>query len=82
MVKSIIKEIIIMLVLLIAIILALCIIFYNYIPSNKTVPSVPTYSTSEAVKTEINERITEEDKVLVTYELTASELKNYERTKD
>ena len=82
MVKSIIKEIIIMLLLLLAIILALGIIFYNFIPSNKTVPNVPTYTISEEVKTEINERITEDDKVLVTYELTSGELKNYERTKD
>ena len=44
MVKSIIKEIIIVLLLLIAIILALGVLFYEYIPSNKTVPSVANFT--------------------------------------
>ena len=82
MVKSVIKEILIILLLLVVIILALGIIFYNYMPSNKTVPNVEEYTASEEVKTALNEKITEEEKVLVTYELTSSDLKNYERSKD
>ena len=82
MVKSVIKEILIILLLLVVIILALGIIFYNYMPSNKTVPNIEEYTASEEVKTALNEKITEEEKVLVTYELTSSDLKNYERSKD
>lgn len=82
MVKSIIKEIIIVLLLLIAIILALGVLFYEYIPSNKTVPSVATYTTSQSVKDELNEQVTEDEAVLVTYEITESDLKTYEKTKE
>ena len=82
MVKSIIKEIIIVLLLLIAIILALGVLFYEYIPSNKTVPSVATYTTSQSVKDELNEQVTEDETVLVTYEITESDLKTYEKTKE
>ena len=79
MVKSILKEIIIILLLLTAIILALGIFFYDYIPTNKTVPSVETYSTAQNIKVELDEPITEEEKVLVTYEITTDDLKTYEK---
>ena len=82
MVKSIIKEIIIVLLLLIAIILPLGVLFYEYIPSNKTVPSVATYTTSQSVKDELNEQVTEDETVLVTYEITESDLKTYEKTNE
>lgn len=82
MVKSIIKEIIIILLLLLAIVLALGVLFYDYIPTNKTVPSVATYTTSETIKNELAEEETKEDEVIVTYEITASDLKTYEKTKD
>jgi len=82
MVKSILKEIIIILLLLLAIVLALGVLFYDYIPANKIVPNVATYSTSESIKNELNEQITEDETVLVTYEVTAGDLKNYEKTKD
>ncbi len=81
MVKSIIKEIMILLLLLAIVVLALGIIFYNYVPSNKAVPTVQTYEMSEEVKNELNEKVAENDKVLVTYELTSNDLKTYEKTK-
>lgn len=82
MVKSIIREVIIMLLLLIAIILALGVLFYDYIPANKQVPSIASYTTSEEIQAELEEEITEEETVLVTYEITASDLKTYEKTSD
>jgi len=82
MVKSIIKEIIIILLLLLAIILALGVFFYDYIPTNKTIPSVGKYNTSETIQTELDEKITQDDTVLVTYEITESDLKTLEKTKD
>ena len=49
--KSIIKEIIIILLLCIAICLILGVIFYNYIPVNIVVPSnVEAYTTSDTIK--------------------------------
>ena len=80
MVKSIIKEIIIILLLLLAVILALGVLFYDYIPTNKTIPTVVEYSTSQAIQSELNEQITKEETVLVTYEITSSDLNNYKKT--
>ena len=82
MVKSIIKEIIVVLLLLVAIMLALGVLFYDYIPTNKTVPSVASYSTSENIQKELEEKAIENEKVLVTYEITSQDLKTYEKTKD
>lgn len=82
MVKSIIKEIIIILLLLIAVLLALGVLFYDYIPTNKTVPSVSTYKTAESVAKELQEQVTGNETVLVTYEITSEDLKQLERTKD
>ena len=54
------------------------VLFYDYIPNNKTVPSVPTYKTSDSVKQEIEEVVTEGETVLVTYQVTADDLKQLE----
>ena len=82
MAKSIIKEIIIILLLLLAILLALGVLFYDYIPTNKTIPSVGTYSTAESIQTELNEKVTKDEAVLVTYEITGTDLNTYQKTKD
>lgn len=79
MVKSIIKEIIVILLLLLAITLALGVLFYDYIPSNKQVPSVVAYSTSESIQTELAEQVKDDDAVLVTYEITARDLTSYDK---
>ncbi len=80
MVKSIIKEIIIILLLLLAVILALGVLFYDYIPNNKTVPSVSTYKTSSTVQNELDEKVTEAEPVLVTYEITSEDLQKLEKS--
>ena len=54
MVKSVLKEICIILLLSVAILLILGIIFYEYIPINQTVPTREAYVTSENVKAEID----------------------------
>ena len=82
MTKSIIKEIIIILLLLLAILLALGVLFYDYIPTNRTIPTVGTYSTSESIQSELDEKITKDEKVLVTYEITSTDLNTYQKTKD
>ena len=57
MVKSIIKEIIIMLLLCVAILLILGVLFYDYIPSNKVVPCKIAYSTPENIQEVVNEEV-------------------------
>lgn len=80
MIKSIIKEIIIMLLLCVAILLILGILFYDYIPTNKVIPAKEAYSTPENVKTEIEEEITEVEKTEISYEITDSDLNIYKES--
>ena len=70
MVKSILKEVFIILLLSIAILLILGILFYEYIPINRVIPEAEAYTTPENVLQELNENITESsEKVEVTYEV-------------
>lgn len=80
MVKSIIKEIIIMLLLCVAILLILGVLFYDYIPSNKVVPSKIAYSTPENIQEEINEEVIEANKTKITYEVTDADLNIYKQS--
>lgn len=80
MIKSIIKEIIIMLLLCIAILLIIGILFYDYIPTNKIVPTKQAYETPNNVKEEINETITELEKTEISYEITDADLNVYKQT--
>ncbi len=73
--KSIIKEIFIILLLIITICLIFGVIFYDYIPTNKVVPStVEAYETSNTIKDEISQEIVESPKQNITFEITDSEL--------
>lgn len=78
MIKSIIKEIIIILLLLVAVVLALGVLFYDYIPTNKIVPDVQDYTTSETVKQELSAELAEDEQVtLETYKITKEDLDTY-----
>ena len=81
MLKSVFKEIFIMLLLCAAIVLILGVMFYNYIPTNKTVPSkLAEYNTPENVKAEIEQETAEQEKQEITYEIDGSDLKLYKQT--
>lgn len=81
MVKSVFKEICIMLLLCIAIVLILGVIFYDSIPSNKAVPNkLSAYTTPENVQSEIDEEVSGMNKVEVSYEITSSDLTLYKQT--
>lgn len=84
MVKSIMKELIIILLLLLAIILVLGIFLYDYIPTNKIVPKVEQYQVPNNIKQELDASITdiEEESTQIVYEIDGTDLKNYEKTKD
>ncbi len=82
MIKSIIKEIIIILLLLFAIILALGILFYDYIPNNKVIPSVDTYTTSTEIINELATNISNDETINVIYEITTNDLKSLEKTNE
>lgn len=81
MIKSIFKEICIILLLCLAIVLVLGVVFYDSIPSNKAVPNkLATYTTPENVQSEINEEVSGINKVEVSYEITSSDLTLYKQT--
>ena len=81
MLKSVFKEIFIMLLLCVAIVLILGVMFYNYIPTNKTIPNkLAEYSTPENVRTEIDQKTSEEEKQEISYEIDGSDLKLYRQT--
>ena len=80
MIKSVVKEIFIILLLSVAILLILGILFYDYIPINRVVPEKEAYITPNEVKEEIDETITEEDKQEITYEITDSDLNKYKQS--
>lgn len=83
MIKKVFKEAIIMILLLVAIVLVLGVLFYDYIPTGKVVPVIEQYQTSESIKKEINETISEENKeIIVTYEIDNTDLKTYEKSND
>lgn len=81
MFKSVIKEILIMLLLCVAIVLILGVIFYNYIPTNKAIPNkLAAYTTPENVKTEIEEEVEAAEKEEITYQIDGTDLKLYKAT--
>lgn len=83
--NKIIKEIIIMLLVCLATMLLLAILLYRYIPNRKAVPEVTTYVASEEIQAFLDDDVDSKDKqedVVLTYEVTASDLKNYQATED
>lgn len=83
MAKSIIKEIIIILLLILAIILVLGVLLYEYIPTNKMVPEKISYTTPEEVKTELEADINEDDEELyIDYHIDSTQLRNYQKIQE
>lgn len=83
MVKSFIKELIIMLLLCLAIILILGILLYEYVPTSKTIPNIVAYTTPDDVKEELlaSDDI-DESQIVMTYEVNSSDLNNYKKIQD
>ena len=75
--KNIIKEIIIVLLLILAIILILGILLYEYVPNNKIIPQQVSYTTPESTSENVDD-----SQIIMTYEVTATDLTNYKKTKD
>lgn len=81
--KELIKNIGIGILIIIAIILFFMIICYNKISIGRLVPKVEQYELSEEIKNELEHEQTDENsEIITTYELDASDLKNYEKTKE
>lgn len=82
MAKSIIKEIIIMLLICLAIILVLGILLYEYVPASKTMPNEVSYTTPSDVKEELlSSADVDDSQIIVTYEVNQDDLNNYKKCK-
>ncbi len=85
MVKSVIKEIFIMILLIVAIAMILGIVLYEYAPIDKKVPSkVSEYALPEEMVEELEETIKEAEKqnIIQTYKVEAADLDGAERWGD
>lgn len=83
MAKTIIRETIIALLVCLAMLLILSVTLYNFIPSNKVVPEEVKYTPSKEIQTQLNSEVDKENKeVLMTYEVTASDLDSYQKAKE
>lgn len=83
MAKTIIRETIIALLVCLAVLLILSVALYNFIPSNKVVPEEVQYTPSKEIQTQLNSEVDKENnEVLMTYEVTASDLENYQKAKE
>lgn len=82
MIKSVLKEIIIVLLLLLILILVLGILFYDYMPNSKTVPAkVQEYALEETVKQELEENLNNKsEEIIKTYQLDSVDIEHYEKT--
>jgi cytoskeletal protein RodZ len=82
--KSIIKELIIVLLLILAILLVLGVLLYDYIPMNKVVPQIEQYEAPESIKEELEENVEETENSIspIVYEINESDLNLYEKSKD
>ena len=83
MAKVIIRETIIALLVCLAVLLILSVVMYNYIPANKVIPEAVQYAPSKEVQTQLNAAVEDNsEEILMTYEITAQDLDNYERTNE
>ena len=85
MLKSVFKEIIIVLLLLLILILLLGILFYDYMPNSKTIPTkVQEYALEETVKQELEENLNnmESEEIVKTYQLDSVDIEQYEKTNE
>lgn len=84
MTKNIIKESAIVLLMLLVVALLLGILFYDYIPMNKTIPAkVEEYKVSAELEEELGKEALKENETIVkTYTVDSSDLEIYQKEND
>ncbi len=82
-VKTIFKELAIVILLFIAVILIVTILFYDYIPNDKTVPiKIQAYSIPSDIQEELDNSIPEGQNIVRTYYIDSTDLDSYESTNE
>ena len=80
--KTVIKEAFIMILLLIVLLLVFGIVFYDYIPTGKVIPNKIEYKIPDEIARELEEfDIEENSPTNIVYEITATDLTDYEKGK-
>lgn len=83
MLKSIAKEVGIVILLVLVIILIIGIVLYDYIPKNKSIPvKRQAYEFSDDIKLELQDNVEEGQNVIITHYLDETDLDAYESKKD
>lgn len=83
MVKSIIKEIFIIILLIIAILFVLAVLFYDYRPSTKNISSISSkYNLPAEMQEELEQTITTTQNIVKTYKVDSDDLYNYQKSDD
>lgn len=83
MAKTIVKELIIVLLLCLAIILVLGVLLYEYVPMARTIPNPVSYTTPQNVKQELAETgDIDESQIVMTYEIDSNDLNNYKKIQE
>lgn len=84
MTLKLVKEIIIILLMTLATILLLTVVLADFIPSNTYIPQAVSYVPSEEVQQELQKVIEDKEnsKVILTREITESDLKTYQRNRE
>jgi hypothetical protein len=82
MLKTVLKEMIIVLLLCVAILLILSILFYDYNPINKVVPNKIAYTTPENIRNELEEESVEDNVSIENkvYTIDGSDLNIYKKS--
>ena len=79
MFKTVIKELIIFMLLLLSLALLVIVVFYEYIPRNKIIPSpVAPYTLSAEVEEELESALVSGENIIKTYSIDSSDLRFYE----
>jgi len=83
MVKSIIKEVGIIILMLIAVILVFAILLYDYSPTHKTIPrKVEEYKIEASLQNELTKTLNTTENIIKTYTIEEEDLKIYEKTNE
>lgn len=81
--SKIIKEIIIVLLVILLSMLIFSVALYEYIPSRKQSAALTTYTATESVTNLLQDSVaTENSEVILTYEVTNTDLNNYEKANE
>ncbi|MBQ3145614.1 MAG: hypothetical protein IJB90_03480 [Clostridia bacterium] len=83
MAKNVIKESAIVVLILLVVALLLGILFYDYIPMNKTVPyKVEAYKISNELEEELGKEVLEDQTIVKTYTVDSADLELYQKEND